>query len=94
MYFLRSASISGFIASILLWEDYSIETLCRGTLSTRFGHCFLVHFFEGYAFVVVIEFQELHFVITFRTIQRVITKREKNSGSPLCKAAVYSVFFF
>lgn len=62
---------------ILLWEDYSIKTLCRGTLSTRFGHRFLIHFFEGYAFVIVIELQELHFMITFRTIQRGIPKERR-----------------
>ena len=60
----------------------------------RFGHYFLVHFFEGYALMVVIEFQELHFVITFRTIQRIITERKENRGPPLSEAAVYLVFFY
>lgn len=44
--------------------------------------------------MVVIEFQKLHFVITFRTIQRVISEGEKNGGSPLSKAAVYFMFLF
>jgi len=30
---------------------------CRGILSGRFGHGSLIEFFEGYAFVVVIEFK-------------------------------------
>lgn len=68
--------------------------LCRGTLSTRFGHGFLVHFFEGYALVVVIEFQKLHFVIAFRTIQRVIAEREEDGSPPLSKTAVDLMFFF
>ena len=49
--------------------------------------------FKGYALMVVIEFQELHFVITFRTIQRIITERKENRGPPLSEAAVYLVFF-
>ena len=44
--------------------------------------------------MVVIEFQELHFVITFRTIQRIITEGEENRGPPLSETAVYLVFFF
>lgn len=44
--------------------------------------------------MVVIEFQELHFVITFRTIQRVIAEGEENSGPPLAETAVYFVLFF
>lgn len=43
--------------------------------------------------MVVIEFQELHFVITFRTIQRIITERKENRGPPLSEASVYLVFF-
>lgn len=71
-----------------------ITVLCRGTHSTRFGHGFLVHFFEGNALVVVIEFQELHFVITFRAIQGGITKGKKSRGSSVSETAVYLVFFF
>ena len=33
----------------------------------------LVHFFERYALVVVIEFKKLHFMVTVRAIQRIIT---------------------
>ena len=44
--------------------------------------------------MVVIEFQELHFVITFRTIQRIITEGKENRGPPLSETAVYLVFFF
>ena len=43
--------------------------------------------------MVVIEFQKLHFVIAFRTIQRVIAEGEENGGSPLSETAVYLVFF-
>ena len=43
--------------------------------------------------MVVIEFQELHFVITFRTIQRVIAEGEENSSPPLVETAVYPVLF-
>ena len=68
--------------------------LCRGTLSSRFGHYFLVQFFERYPLVVAIEFQKLHFVITFRTIQRIITDGEKNRSSPLSEAAVDPVLLF
>ena len=44
--------------------------------------------------MVVIEFQELHFVITFRTIQRIITEGKENRRPPLSETAVYPVFFF
>ena len=44
--------------------------------------------------MVVIEFQKLHFVVTFRTIQRIIAEREEDGSSPLGEAAVYPVFFF
>ena len=44
--------------------------------------------------MVVIEFQELHLVITSRAIQRVIAEGEENSGSPLVETAVYFVLFF
>ncbi|HIX52484.1 MAG TPA: hypothetical protein IAA28_06745, partial [Candidatus Lachnoclostridium stercoripullorum] len=59
------------------------NSLCGGTLSTRFGHDILVHFFERYALVVVIKFQELHFMITLGTIQGVISEGEKKRCSPL-----------
>ena len=42
--------------------------------------------------MVVIEFQEFHFVIAFRTIQRVVAEGEENSGSPPGETAVYLVF--
>ena len=44
--------------------------------------------------MVVIEFQEFHFVIAFRTIQRVVAEGEETSGSPPGETAVYLVFFF
>lgn len=44
--------------------------------------------------MVVIEFQELHFVITFRTIQGIITEGKENRRPPLSETAVYPVFFF
>lgn len=44
--------------------------------------------------MVVIEFQELHFVITFRTIQRVIAEGEENGCPPPGEIAVYLVLFF
>ena len=44
--------------------------------------------------MVVIEFQELHFMITLGTIQGVIAEGEKNRSSPLCETAVYPVFLF
>ena len=44
--------------------------------------------------MVVIEFQELHFMITLGTIQGVISKGEKNRSSPLSEAAVYPVLLF
>ena len=44
--------------------------------------------------MAVIEFQKLHFVIAFRTIQRVIVEREEDSSPPLSKTAVDIVFFF
>lgn len=44
--------------------------------------------------MVVIEFQELHFVITFRAIQRVIAEGEENGGPPLSETAINPVFFF
>ena len=58
------------------------------------GEWTFVHFFERYALVVVIEFQELHFVITFRAIQRVIAEGEENGGPPLSETAINPVFFF
>ena len=57
------------------------------------GEWTFVHFFERYALVAVIEFQELHFMITLGTIQGVISEGEKNRSSPLSEAAVYLVFF-
>ena len=68
--------------------------LCRGTHSTRFGHGFLVQFFERYALVVVIELKKLHFMITIRTMQRVITEGEEDASPPLSETAVDPVFFF
>ena len=44
--------------------------------------------------MVVIEFQKLHFVIAFRTIQRVIAEREEDGSPPLSKTAVDLMFFF
>ena len=44
--------------------------------------------------MVVIEFQKLHFVIAFRTIQRVIAEREEDGSPPLSKTAVDLKFFF
>ena len=44
--------------------------------------------------MVVIEFQELHFVITFRAIQRVIAAGEENGGPPLREPSLNPVFFF
>ena len=44
--------------------------------------------------MVVIEFQEFHFMVTFRTIQRVIAEREEDGSSPLSKTAVDLMFFF
>ena len=50
------------------------KNLLLQTNSKRFGHCLLIHFFEGYALVVIIKFQELHFMITLRTIQGIVDK--------------------
>lgn len=61
---------------------------CRGTLSTRFGHCFLAQFFEGYALMIVIEFRKLHFMFAVRTFQRVVAEGRKDSCSPLIKIAI------
>ena len=44
--------------------------------------------------MVVIELQELHFVVTFRTTQRVVTEGEENRGPPPGKTAVYLALFF
>ena len=44
--------------------------------------------------MVEIEFQELHFVITFGTIQRILTEGKENRGPPLSEIAVYFVLFF
>lgn len=67
---------------------------CRGTLPTRFGHCFLVHFFEGYALVVIIEFKNRHFVFAVRAFERILAEGRKNGGAPLVKTAVYRMFAF
>lgn len=44
--------------------------------------------------MVVIEFQELHFVIAFRTIQRVVAEGKEDGGPPPGETAVYLVLFF
>ena len=44
--------------------------------------------------MIVIELKKLHFVVTFRTIQWVITEGKENGSPPLSEAAVYPVFFF
>lgn len=44
--------------------------------------------------MIVIELKKLHFVVTFRTIQWVITEGKENGSSPLSEATVYPVFFF
>ena len=44
--------------------------------------------------MVVIEFQELHFMITLGTMQGVISEGEKKRCSPLSEAAVYPMLFF
>ena len=56
--------------------------------------CFLVKFFERYAFVIVIKFKKHHLVFTVWTFQRVITERGKNSSSPLIEAAINRMFTF
>ena len=94
MYFLRSSSISGFIDGNLLSERLYHHNSCRGTLSTRFGHGFLVKFFEGNALVVIVEFKEFHFVPTVRALQGVIPKRRKNSSTPLIETTKNMMFFF
>lgn len=57
-----------------------------------FGHCFLIKFFEGYASMIEIEFQQLHFMFAVRTFQRIIAEGRKNSSTSLAKAAVYRMF--
>lgn len=62
MYCLRSSSISGFINGNLLSERLYHYNSCGGTFSTRFGHCFLVKFFERNALMIVVELKKLHFI--------------------------------
>ena len=44
--------------------------------------------------VIVVEFKKLHFVVTIRTLQRVISKRRKNSSTPLIETTKNMMFFF
>lgn len=44
--------------------------------------------------MVVIELKKLHFMITIRTMQRVITEGEEDASPPLSETAVDPVFFF
>ena len=60
----------------------------------RSGHCFLVHFFEGDAFVVIVKFQKEHFMFTIRTVQWIVFKRRKDSSPPSVETAKYMAFFF
>ena len=43
--------------------------------------------------MVVIEFQELHFVFAVRTFKRIIAEGRKNGDSPLMKTAEYRMLF-
>ena len=63
-------------------------------LSTGTGHCFLVSFFQRYAVVVMIYFQDYHRMFAMRTDQRVISKRKKDCSSPAVKTAEKVTFFF
>lgn len=44
--------------------------------------------------VIVVEFKKLHFVVTIRTLQRVISKRRKNSSTPLIETTKKVILFF
>lgn len=44
--------------------------------------------------VIVVEFKKLYFVVTIRTLHRVISKRRKNSSTPLIETTKKVMLFF
>lgn len=56
------------------------------------GTLLSVHFFQGNALMIEVQFQKQHGSTAF-TFQRVITKRGEYSSAPLVKTSVYVMLF-